>query len=68
MGRVIDACRRHGVVPGVAGNAVTAPKRLAQGFRFVEVASDAGLLAIGAGTALAAARPGAAPTARSGYL
>jgi len=68
LDRVMAACRRHGVVPGIAGNVLTAPKRLAQGFRFVEVASDAGLLAVGAGSALAAVRPGAASPARSGYL
>jgi 4-hydroxy-2-oxoheptanedioate aldolase len=66
--RVLDACRRHDVVPGIAGNAITAPKRLAQGFRFVEVASDARLLAVGAGSALASVRPGVPPAARSGAL
>jgi 4-hydroxy-2-oxoheptanedioate aldolase len=66
--RVVDACRRHDVVPGIAGNADTAVKRLQQGFRFVEVASDARLLAIGAGSALAQVRPSAGPAARSAYL
>ena len=66
--RVLDACRRHDVVPGIAGNAETAVKRLAQGFRLVEVASDAGLLGVGAGTALHMVRPGAPTTARSAYL
>jgi len=65
---VLDACQRHDVVPGIAGNAHTAVKRLAQGFRLVEVASDAGLLGVGAGTALQAVRPGTASTARSAYL
>ena len=66
--RVIDACRRHDVVPGIAGNAETAPKRLEQGFRFVEVASDAGLLGVGAGNALERARPSAGAAAKSPYL
>ncbi len=66
--RVVDACRRHDVVPGIAGNADTAVKRLDQGFRLVEVASDAGLLGVGAGKALERARPGAGPAAKSAYL
>jgi len=66
--RVVDACRRHDVVPGCAGNAQTAVTRLEQGFRLVEVASDAGLLALGAGKALAQVRPGVGPAASSAYL
>jgi 4-hydroxy-2-oxoheptanedioate aldolase len=68
LGRVLDACHRHGVVPGIAGNADTAGKRLEQGFRFVEVASDARLLGVGAGAALARLRPSAGPAATSAYL
>ncbi len=66
--RVLDACRRHDVVPGIAGNSTTAVKRLEQGFRFVEVASDAGLLGIGAGRALEQVRPRTGPEAKSAYL
>jgi 4-hydroxy-2-oxoheptanedioate aldolase len=68
--RVVDSCRRNGVIPGIAGNADTAPKRLEQGFRLVEVASDAGLLALGAGRALSQVRPPTADTdaPKSGYL
>jgi 4-hydroxy-2-oxoheptanedioate aldolase len=66
--RVIDTCRRHNVVPGIAGNAETAVKRLEQGFRLVEVASDAGLLGVGAGSALKRVRPTAGPAAESPYL
>jgi 4-hydroxy-2-oxoheptanedioate aldolase len=65
---VVDACRRHGVVPGIAGNAVTAVKRLEQGFRLIEVASDAGLLGVGAGAALAQVRQSAGPAPTSAYL
>jgi len=67
--RILDACRRHGVVPGIAGNATTAVKRVAQGFQLVEVASDAGLLGVGAGQALGQVRQ--APDAdapKSAYL
>jgi 4-hydroxy-2-oxoheptanedioate aldolase len=66
--RVLDACRANGVVPGIAGNQITAPKRVAQGFRLVEVASDARLLGLGAGAALKAVRGDAAGEARSAYL
>ena len=67
--RILEACNRHGVVPGIAGNADTAVKRLEQGFKLVEVASDAGLLGLGAGRALSQVRP--APDAdapKSAYL
>ncbi len=66
--RVIDACRRHDVVPGIAGNPDTVVKRLEQGFRLVEVASDARLLGVGAGNALQRARPGTGSAGKSGYL
>jgi 4-hydroxy-2-oxoheptanedioate aldolase len=65
---VVEACRRHGVIPGIAGNARTAGTRLEQGFRLVEVASDAGLLGVGAGAALAQVRPQSGPAAKSAYL
>jgi 4-hydroxy-2-oxoheptanedioate aldolase len=66
--KVIDACRRNDVVPGIAGNSETAVKRLEQGFRFVEVASDAGLLGIGASRALEHVRPRTGSEAKSAYL
>jgi len=66
--RVVDSCRRHHVVPGIAGNAVTAVRRIEQGFRLVEVASDVGLLGRGAAAALAQVRPGADPVAGPAYL
>ena len=66
--RILDACHRHDVIPGIAGNATTAVKRLEQGFRLVEVASDGGLLGVGAGNALAQVRPEGGPAGRSAYL
>ncbi len=68
LDRVLDACRRHHVVPGIAGNAQTAIKRVEQGFALVEVASDAGLLALSAGNALQTVRPNAGPAPKSAYL
>jgi len=68
LDRVLDACRRHNVVPGIAGNVQSAVKRLQQGFQLVEVASDAGLLALGAGNALGQVRPSPGAPAKSAYL
>ena len=45
---IIDGCRRHGIVAGAAGSAVTAPKRLEEGFQFVEVSRDSGAMTRGA--------------------
>jgi 4-hydroxy-2-oxoheptanedioate aldolase len=68
LSRVLAACRDHGVVPGIAGNADTAIKRLAEGFQFVEVASDAGLLGVGAGAALNKVRQTGTVAEKSAYL
>ncbi len=43
--RILAGCERHGVFAGVAGTVVQAPKRIRQGFRFVEVARDSGSMA-----------------------
>jgi 4-hydroxy-2-oxoheptanedioate aldolase len=61
---VLTACRRHGVVPGMHGGLPeVALKRIEQGFRFVEMCDDMGLLARGAAQALGEVRKsgGAAP-------
>ena len=52
---------------GIAGNQLTAHIRVEQGFRLVEVASDARLLGIGAGEALNAAAADRSTTVRSAY-
>jgi 4-hydroxy-2-oxoheptanedioate aldolase len=65
---ILGACRAHGVVPGIAGNQQTAPKRVEQGFRLVEVAADAALLARAAGLALRAVAPDHAADTKSSYL
>jgi 4-hydroxy-2-oxoheptanedioate aldolase len=54
--RVLDACRRHGVVAGIHSSAQAGPERVAEGFRFVLIASDVTALARGAATDLAAVR------------
>ena len=70
--RILQACQAHRVVPGIAGNQRTAPKRIEQGFRLVEVAADAALLASAAGIALDAVAPDHAPDhapdTKSSYL
>lgn len=55
LAAVVDACRRHGVVPGIHSDAATAPRRRDQGFRMITVAADIGVL----GTAMAGALSGA---------
>jgi 4-hydroxy-2-oxoheptanedioate aldolase len=60
--RILEACRRHNVAAGINSTAVTAPKRIAEGFRMVLVSSDAGALARAAGEDVRAVRkaePGA---------
>jgi 4-hydroxy-2-oxoheptanedioate aldolase len=42
---IVAGCRRHGVVPGVAGSAQIALQRLQQGFVLVEVSRDSGAMA-----------------------
>ncbi|MEE1522739.1 MAG: hypothetical protein V1248_07905, partial [Acidimicrobiales bacterium] len=37
---VLDACNRHGVVPGIHANPSLATRRLEQGFRIVTIAED----------------------------
>ncbi|HEY8489719.1 MAG TPA: aldolase/citrate lyase family protein [Dehalococcoidia bacterium] len=56
--RIVEACRRHGVVPGIHANAALAAKHAADGFRFILISSDVAALAAGAAGDLAAAAPG----------
>lgn len=41
---VLAACQKSGVVAGIHGTAALAPKRFAQGFRMINVASDLSIL------------------------
>jgi 4-hydroxy-2-oxoheptanedioate aldolase len=68
LARILDSCAKHGVVPGIAGNQKTAPKRVEQGFRLVEVAADAAVLSTAAGQALRTVAPERAAETRSSYL
>lgn len=59
--RVLDGARANGLVAGVhCGSPEQAAARFRQGFAFCPVASDVGLLAAGARTALQTVRKGAA--------
>jgi 4-hydroxy-2-oxoheptanedioate aldolase len=68
LDRILDGCKRHGVVPGIAGNAKTAPRRIEQGFLLVEIASDAALLGIGATRALRSVAPSSGAEERTSHL
>jgi len=40
LAAILEACRRHGVVPGIQANASLAKRRLEAGFRVLTVAED----------------------------
>ena len=42
--RIVDACKRFGMVPGIHADAALAPRRLDQGFEMVTVADDLGAM------------------------
>ncbi len=57
--RILEACRRHGVVAGIHNiSAAYAAKMIAEGFQFVTLASDARFLAAKAAEEVAVARKG----------
>ncbi|MEY2975206.1 MAG: hypothetical protein RIR49_1626 [Actinomycetota bacterium] len=57
LARVVETCRRHGVVPGVHSDAATADRRRSQGFRMITVAADVAVLAAGMAEAVRQAQP-----------
>ena len=42
--RIVDACKRFGMVPGIHADAALAPRRLDQGFEMVTVTDDLGAM------------------------
>jgi len=55
--RILDACVRHGVAPGIhTGDGETARRYLEQGFLMVTVANELGLITLGAQQHMAIAR------------
>jgi 4-hydroxy-2-oxoheptanedioate aldolase len=62
--RIVSGCRARGLVAGCASTAAVAPKRLAQGFRFVEVSRDASSMVRAASEDLRGVRALLEPKAR----
>jgi 4-hydroxy-2-oxoheptanedioate aldolase len=66
--RIAEACRRHGVAPGIHANASLAAKHTAAGYQMITISSDVGSLAAGAvrdlREARGAAEEGTAPVYR----
>ena len=56
LARIVDACRRHDVVPGIHATGALAPRRREQGFRMITIASDHLAMASGIAAQLDAAR------------
>jgi 4-hydroxy-2-oxoheptanedioate aldolase len=54
--RILEACQRHSVVAGINSTAMTAPKRIAEGFRMVLVSSDSGAMTRAVGEDVRAVR------------
>jgi len=68
--RILEACQRHGVVPGIqCGTGSAAAKQVERGFRLVTFTKDSALLAAGIERELAAARHAATFSGREkGYV
>ncbi|MGH9270559.1 MAG: aldolase/citrate lyase family protein, partial [Ilumatobacteraceae bacterium] len=67
LATIVDACRRHGIVPGIHATGALTPLRREQGFRMITVTSDGLALRVGYASELSAARETAGP-ARSDTL
>jgi 4-hydroxy-2-oxoheptanedioate aldolase len=59
--RIVDACDRHGIVPGIHADAALAPKWAAAGFRMITVGYDQFSVLTGLRNDLASARQPGAP-------
>jgi 4-hydroxy-2-oxoheptanedioate aldolase len=65
---ILAKCREHGVVAGIHnGTPEYALQRIAKGFQFVTIASDARLMAAGAQQVLGTMRQGLKPDGQGGY-
>ncbi|HQZ46547.1 MAG TPA: aldolase/citrate lyase family protein [Usitatibacteraceae bacterium] len=65
---ILAKAKEHGVVAGIHnGSPEGALKRIAKGFQFVTISSDARLMAAGAQQVMAAMRAGQAPAASKSY-
>lgn len=66
LATIVDACRRHGVVPGIHATGPLTPRRREQGFRMVTVTSDGLAMRAGYQNELDAARSDGGGGAASG--
>lgn len=67
--RILAACQRHGIVPGIqCGSGQAARKQVQRGFRLVTFAKDSALLGAGLERELAAALDDAGRTRDGGYV
>ena len=67
IAHVLERAKAHGVVAGIHnGSPAAALRRIAMGFQFVTVSSDARLMAAGAQQVMAAMRAGQKPAAAAG--
>jgi 4-hydroxy-2-oxoheptanedioate aldolase len=55
LAKIVDACGRHGVVPGIHATGSLTPRRRAQGFRMITVTNDVLAMRAGFASELAAA-------------
>lgn len=66
--RILAACRRHGIVPGIqCGSGKSAQRFAERGFRFVTFTKNSSLLPQAVAMEIAAARPGGGAAVRKGY-
>jgi 4-hydroxy-2-oxoheptanedioate aldolase len=54
--KIVDACKRHGVTPGIHASAALAKKRRETGFQLITISSDQGAMLAGANADLARVR------------
>ena len=68
LAAIVEACGRHGVVPGIHSSGALTPLRRRQGFRMITVTSDALATRVGYASELAAARQATPAAAGDGKL
>lgn len=68
LARIVESCRRHGVVPGIHASGSLAALRREQGFEMITIAGDHLAVASGIADQLAAARGSSGDSADSGRL
>lgn len=68
LATIVDACRRHGIAPGIHSSGALAQRRRDQGFRMITIGSDALALRAGYAGELARAAGPADDGAASGNL